>query len=125
MAGAGQSVGLLHDERAREDVPIVVRLPRALRSSTDAVRAIRLGGPTPVAVGELTRVAQTTESRSIYHKNLRPVTYVTADVAGAVESPVYAILADEQGARPPAAARGLRSSRSSTRGSRSTARATR
>jgi multidrug efflux pump subunit AcrB len=93
LAGAGQTVGLLHDERAREDVPIVVRLPRALRSSTDAVRAIRLGGPTPVAVGELTRITRTTESRSIYHKNLRPVTYVMADVAGVVESPVYAILA--------------------------------
>jgi len=51
LAGAGQTVGLLHDERAREDVPIVVRLPRALRSSTDAVRAIRLGGPSPVPSG--------------------------------------------------------------------------
>jgi multidrug efflux pump subunit AcrB len=29
---------------------------------------------------------------SVYHKNLRPVTYVTGDVAGAAESPVYAIL---------------------------------
>ena len=28
----------------------------------------------------------------MYHKNLLPVTYVTADVAGQVESPVYAIL---------------------------------
>jgi multidrug efflux pump subunit AcrB len=84
---------LLHDDRAREDVPIVVRLPRAQRSSTEALKAIRLGGPTPAAIGELTRVTQSTESRSIYHKNLRPVTYVTADVAGAAESPVYAILA--------------------------------
>jgi multidrug efflux pump subunit AcrB len=30
--------------------------------------------------------------KSIYHKNLMPVTYVTGDVAGAMESPVYAIL---------------------------------
>ena len=57
------------------------------------MRAIRLGGPSPVAIGELTRVAEVTEPRSIYHKNLRPVTYVMADVAGAAESPVYAILA--------------------------------
>ncbi len=34
----------------------------------------------------------TIEDKSIYHKNLMPVTYVTADVAGAIESPVYAIL---------------------------------
>jgi len=45
-----------------------------------------------VAVGELTSTIQTTEETSIYHKNLLPVTYVTADVAGRVESPVYAIL---------------------------------
>ena len=32
------------------------------------------------------------EDKSIYHKNLMPVTYVTADVAGAIEAPVYAIL---------------------------------
>ncbi len=93
LAGAGQTVGLLHDEQAREDVPIVLRLPRDMRSSTDGLRAIRTGGPNPVAIGELTRVTRTEEPRSIYHKNLRPVTYVTADVAGAAESPVYAILA--------------------------------
>jgi multidrug efflux pump subunit AcrB len=91
MAGAGEIAGLLHDDQAREDVPIVLRLPRDVRSDIDSVRAIRLGGT--VAVGELTRVVQTVEPSSIYHKNLRPVTYVTADVAGVVESPVYAILA--------------------------------
>jgi len=45
-----------------------------------------------VSVGELTRASRTTEEQSVYHKNLQPVTYVTGDVAGAVESPVYAIL---------------------------------
>jgi multidrug efflux pump subunit AcrB len=90
MAGAGEVAGLLHDERTREDVPIVVRLPRSARSDLDTVRSLRLGGT--VAVGELTRVVRTTEPSSLYHKNLRPVTYVTADVAGVIESPVYAIL---------------------------------
>ena len=91
MAGGGQMAGLLHDEHAREDVPIVLRLPRDVRSDTEAVRSIRLGGG--VAIGELTRLSRTVEPYSIYHKNLRPVTYVTADVAGVIESPVYAILA--------------------------------
>jgi multidrug efflux pump subunit AcrB len=92
MAGAGLSAGVLHDARAREDVPIVLRLPRDRRGSLDAVQGIRLGGPRPVAVGELTRTVATEEDRSLYHKNLQPVTYVTGDVAGVVESPVYAIL---------------------------------
>jgi multidrug efflux pump subunit AcrB len=92
MAGAGMSAGVLHDARAREDVPLVLRLPRDRRGSLDAVQSLRLGGPQPIAVGELTRTVATEEDTSLYHKNLQPVTYVTGDVAGAVESPVYAIL---------------------------------
>jgi multidrug efflux pump subunit AcrB len=91
MAGDGAIAGLLQVPDAREDVPIVLRLPRTARS-LDAVRSVRLHGTSPVAVGELTRTAQTREDTSLYHKNLQPVTYVTADLAGANESPVYAIL---------------------------------
>jgi multidrug efflux pump subunit AcrB len=92
MAGSGTAAGLLHDPHAREDVPIVLRLPRDLRGSLDAIQGLRLEGRAPVSVGELTRVVTATEEQSIYHKNLRPVTYVTGDVAGRIESPVYAIL---------------------------------
>jgi multidrug efflux pump subunit AcrB len=91
MAGSGEVAGLLHDGNAREDVPIVVRLPREHRS-LDAVRSLRLSGVRPVAVGELTRLVRTREKPSLYHKNLQPVTYVTGDLAGESESPVYAIL---------------------------------
>jgi multidrug efflux pump subunit AcrB len=45
-----------------------------------------------VPVGELTRIESRPAERNIYHKNLMPVVYVTADVAGAEESPIYAIL---------------------------------
>jgi multidrug efflux pump subunit AcrB len=91
MAGDGAVAGLMHAPAAREDVPIVLRLPRTARS-LEALQALRLGGPQPVAVGELTRMEMTREESSRYHKNLQPVTYVTADLAGEDESPVYAIL---------------------------------
>jgi multidrug efflux pump subunit AcrB len=91
MAGSGESAGLLHDERAREDVPIVIRLPRDDRT-LEAVQSIRLRGTRPVAVGELTRAESRQEEPSLYHKNLQAVTYVTGDLAGANGSPVYAIL---------------------------------
>jgi multidrug efflux pump subunit AcrB len=91
MAGSGESSGLLHDERAREDVPIVIRLPRHHRS-LEAVQSIRLRGIKPVAVGELTRAVTTEEGPSLYHKNLQAVTYVTGDLAGDNGSPAYAIL---------------------------------
>ena len=85
LAGAGAQAGLLHDALAREDVPIVLRLPRELRSSVDALRSIRVGaGSSAVAIGELTRQVEIEEEQSIYHKNLQPVTYVTGDVAGSL-----------------------------------------
>jgi multidrug efflux pump subunit AcrB len=91
LATEGSPVGLLHDATAREDVPIVLRLPRSRRNSLDDVRALRIGAGS-VAIGELTREGSSVEDSSIYHKNLRPVTYVTGDLAGEAESPVYAIL---------------------------------
>ena len=91
MAGSGAPAGLLHDELAREDVPIMIRLPRAERT-LEAVQSIRIRGTRPVAVGELTSAETTAEATSVQHKNLQPVTYVTADLAGEKGSPVYAIL---------------------------------
>jgi multidrug efflux pump subunit AcrB len=95
MAGAGEIVGLLHDAQAREDVPIVMRLPREGRS-LESVQSLRLGGTRPVAVREVTRVVRGQADTSLYHKNLQAVTYVTGDLAGQNESPVYAILAMNQ-----------------------------
>jgi multidrug efflux pump subunit AcrB len=91
MAAGGAPAGLLHTSTAREDVPIVLRLPRSSRGSLDTIRTIRIG-PSSVAVGELTKTVPSLAEQSVYHKNLLPVTYVTGDVAGHVESPVYAIL---------------------------------
>jgi multidrug efflux pump subunit AcrB len=93
MATQGASAGLVHDPRATEDVPIVLQLPRAAASDLSAVTAVRLGGSKPVAIRELTHEVPSTVDMSLYRKNLQPVTYVTADVAGDAESPVYAILA--------------------------------
>ncbi|MBI3693901.1 MAG: efflux RND transporter permease subunit [Acidobacteria bacterium] len=94
MAAAGEVVGLLHAAREKEDVPITVRLARASRSDIERLKNLKLRGRAGnlVALGEVARIDRTTEDKSIYHKNLMPVTYVTADLAGAIESPVYAML---------------------------------
>ena len=74
-------------------MPIVVRLPRGGRGP-DAVQTLRIGGSARlVAVGEVTRAVRSEADASLYHKNLQAVTYVTGDLAGQNESPVYAILA--------------------------------
>jgi multidrug efflux pump subunit AcrB len=91
----GSPAGLIHQPREKEDLNILLRLPRGERSSIEDLKAIKVlanpQGPA-IALGELVRVEETTVDKSIYHKNLMPVVYVTGDVAGVVESPVYAIL---------------------------------
>jgi multidrug efflux pump subunit AcrB len=53
-----------------------------------------------VPLRELVKVEPRLADKSIYHKNLMPVTYVIGDVAGVVESPVYAILKMNEALRP-------------------------
>jgi multidrug efflux pump subunit AcrB len=90
----GVSAGLMHDSNSREDVPIEVRLARADRSSIENLSGLKL--PTPqggqISLNEVTNLQTTTIDTSVYRKNLQPVVYVTGDVAGGEESPVYAIM---------------------------------
>jgi len=94
LATEGEPQGLLHDPREAEDVPVVLRLDRASRSDISRLLALHIAARdgTLVPIAELVHAELVAEDRSIYHKNLMPVVYVTADVAGAIESPVYAIL---------------------------------
>jgi multidrug efflux pump subunit AcrB len=94
IAMDGMQVGLAHQPGEKEDLPIVLRLPRAQRSSIEDLKQIKVAGMRGnlVALGELVKVEEQINDKSIYHKNLMPVTYVTGDVAGSEESPVYAIL---------------------------------
>jgi multidrug efflux pump subunit AcrB len=95
MAVGGATVDLLHLPREKEDVQIVVRLPQSLRTSPEDLLALRVQGANAgsalVPLRELVKVQSGLVDKSIYHKNLMPVTYVIGDVAGVVESPVYAI----------------------------------
>ena len=90
---AGADAGLLHDPQSREDIPIYVRLSRSDRSGIQDLANLKLPTPTggQIALQEITTLNQTTIDSSVYHKNLQPVLYVTGDVAGEEESPVYAI----------------------------------
>jgi len=94
IAVEGVNAGLLHQPQEKEDAPISLRLTRAERSGVDDLKRIKVMGRRGalVPLGELARVEEQVAEKSIYHKNLMPVTYVTGDVAGSEESPVYAIL---------------------------------
>jgi multidrug efflux pump subunit AcrB len=94
VALAGAPAARLHDASAREPVPVVLRLPSAGRSSAEDLLALDLHGADGrlVPLSEIAEARRTERERFVYHKNLRPVTYVVGEVAGATESPVYALL---------------------------------
>ncbi|MBX7208969.1 MAG: efflux RND transporter permease subunit [Verrucomicrobiaceae bacterium] len=104
IAVDGESVDLLHQPEEKEDVNIRLELPRSAKTTPEELLALRVRSgdanalPEPGASGsplvplrELVKVEHVTVEKSRYHKNLMPVTYVIGDVAGVVESPVYAI----------------------------------
>jgi multidrug efflux pump subunit AcrB len=99
LAVGGVAVDLLHLPREKEDVNIVLQLPRAARTSTEDLLALRVRGDhgpadAPlVALRELVTLEHGIADKSIHRKNLMPVTYVLGDVAGAVESPGYPLFA--------------------------------
>jgi len=94
LAVSGAVVGLAHQPNEKEDVDIVLEVPRAERSSLTGLGEIRVASTsgTLVPLSELTHVETGAIETSIYHKNLKRVVYVTGDVAGQEESPVYAII---------------------------------
>jgi multidrug efflux pump subunit AcrB len=99
MATAGQTLGLLHQPGEREDLNIHLRFPRGSRGSPEDLLAIRMRSSSfsphepgsLVPLRELGSFEYSVADKSIHRKNLRPVIYVLGDVAGEVESPVYAI----------------------------------
>jgi multidrug efflux pump subunit AcrB len=93
----GLSIDLFHQPRDKEEVNIVLRLPQAQRARVEQLLNIMLRpdrnpqGPL-VPLRELVRISEQPVDQPIYRKNLKNVIYVTGDVAGEAESPVYPIL---------------------------------
>ncbi|TAN39556.1 MAG: efflux RND transporter permease subunit [Nitrospirae bacterium] len=94
IALSGMPAGLVHFEKEKEPVEILLRMPQHARTDIAALTAVSVptssGGLIPLS--ELVKVREGVEDKTIYHKNLKRVVYVTGDVAGTAESPAYAIL---------------------------------
>jgi len=98
LALEGTDVGLVHIPRERRPVQVKLRLPIIERTGLEHLGEIALRTTTGhmVPLSELIRVEQTVREQAIYHKNQKPVVYVSADVGGIGpdkgESPVYGVM---------------------------------
>ncbi|WP_088342040.1 efflux RND transporter permease subunit [Robiginitalea sediminis] len=97
MALSGQAITSLYDENALRPVDLVLDLEEADKSSVSALSQLRVKAATGdmLPLGDFISVEENPRDKSIYRKNQRRVVYVMADMAGTLESPVYAILGME------------------------------
>jgi multidrug efflux pump subunit AcrB len=94
MALRGAEVSHLYAEKDHEQVGITLRLEEHNRTNVDDLRKISLMSShgEMVTIGDLVNISKVIKEKSIFRKNQKQVVYVTADVAGELESPVYAIM---------------------------------
>ncbi|MFN7957186.1 MAG: efflux RND transporter permease subunit [Holophagaceae bacterium] len=94
MAGYGHQAGAFHILRGSSQVPVVVQLAPGKRQHLEQLLQLTVPGARGmVPVRELVAVKEGVEEAAIHHKNLMPVAYVFSDLAGTIESPVYALAA--------------------------------
>ncbi|SMO55109.1 efflux RND transporter permease subunit [Fodinibius sediminis] len=94
MALRGKPVSRIYSEKELNDVPIMVKLPKADRSDIDELQQLYMKSASGamIPVSDLVTISEESLEPSIHRKNQRRVTYVLAEVAGEIESPVYALL---------------------------------
>ncbi|SFX21720.1 efflux RND transporter permease subunit [Marinospirillum alkaliphilum] len=91
MALGQVEVSFLHDEGMKYPVPIRLQLAEGDKAQASRLLslAVRSRSGQLVSLSEFARVTPTDWQGAIYHKDLLPVTYVTADMAGRLDSPLY------------------------------------
>ncbi|WP_375323301.1 efflux RND transporter permease subunit [Flagellimonas sp. GZD32] len=94
MAFREQPVSHMYREDSFEQIGIVLSVSEKDKSSLDQIQQLKITSQqgNMVSVGDLVSIKEGTKAKSIYRKNQKRVVYVMSDMAGELESPVYAIL---------------------------------
>ena len=91
MGLAGEYATPVHDGAAKYEVPVRITLPPERLDRLDELLklTVRSRSGELVVLSELVEVIPTTREQTIHHKDLLPVAYVTGDMGGGVDSPLY------------------------------------
>ena len=91
---AGEATSYLHDE-TKYPAAATLQLPAEQQGSLDTLLqlSVRSAAGNMVPIRELVTVSDSLREQPIYHKDLLPVNYVVADMAGRVDSPLYGMFA--------------------------------
>ncbi len=90
-AVGGEDVGYLHGTTDKYPMPLRVELPVADKAGAQALLdlEVRSQNGALVRLSEIVKLVESEREHTIYHKDLLPVVFVTGDVAGETDSPLY------------------------------------
>ena len=92
-AMGGEDVSYLHQDQQKYAIPIRLEFRESDKQQIQGLMQMKVrnlqGEMLPVS--EFISLEKTTTDKTIYHKNLLPVVFVTADMAGELDSPLYAM----------------------------------
>jgi len=107
----GEDASYLHDENAAYPVPVRLEFSEGDKADLAALKSLRVRSRSGelVPLGEVASFEFSTREQAIHHKDLLPVVYVTADMAGELDSPLYGMadIADTLGETPVAGGQAL------------------
>jgi len=88
---SGEDASYLHEAHNKYPVPIRLEYPVADKTAIDKVLdlKVRSQGGTLVPLSEIVQVGESRREHAIHHKDLQSVVYVTGDMAGELDSPLY------------------------------------
>ena len=92
-ATLGWDIGYLHSEQQKYALPMRLRLGSGYRDQLEQLLTLKVRNSMGnlIALSEVVKLEKTQIEQTIYHKNLRPVMFVTADMAGPLDSPLYGL----------------------------------
>ena len=91
---AGETTAWLHDA-SKYPAAATIQLPAERHGDLDALLqlAVRSASGRLVPIRELVTATDSQREQPVFHKDLLPVNYVVADMAGALDSPLYGMFA--------------------------------
>jgi multidrug efflux pump subunit AcrB len=91
VALSGDKIAYLHTGHAKYPVPIQLNFAVSNKSNIEDLLQIKVRNQSGVLIplSTFTTAELSTWQQTIYHKDLLPVVYVTGDVAGDLDSPLY------------------------------------
>jgi multidrug efflux pump subunit AcrB len=91
MALGGEDVTYIHKGHEKKPIPVRIEVPVAAKTDIEGLMALEVRGRNgvPVPMSDFASASLAPWDDAIIHKDLLPVVFVTANMAGSLDSPLY------------------------------------